>query len=115
MASVEQQLADHYEYAGDLRTRLDGVDMRFENVDDSFDTNATRIATLEEDLVDSSSAIEETLDCVRYRLMEFGGFVRHNVFTREQRNHILKNVQIWSCGICATGQNHGCGTNRRQE
>ena len=48
VASVEQQLADHSEYAGDLGTRLDGVDMRFENVDDSFDTSAARIATLEE-------------------------------------------------------------------
>ena len=100
VASVEQQLAGHYEYAGDLGTRLDGVDMKFENVDDSIDASTARIATLEEDLVESSSAIEETLDCIRYGLMEFGGFVRHSVLTREQRSQMhtqeRANLVIWN-------------------
>ena len=35
------------------------------------------------------SMMEDSIDTVRFGLVEMGGFVRHSVLSREQRNHMM--------------------------
>ena len=77
--SVQVQLGDHYEYAGDLGNRLDSMDVRCESINEALDSQAARIATLEEEMMEHSLSTDESIDCLRFGLMESGGFVRHTV------------------------------------
>eukprot|EP00435_Cladocopium_sp_Y103_P049113 s1418_g14.t1 len=96
---AQEQLADHYGYAAELGTRLDACVERAEVRDDTTDALAARVAVVEEDLTEGTSALEEALDCVRYGLMELGGFVRFTSLSREQRAHLLTqergNFVLW--------------------
>ena len=91
--SAQIQLGDHYEYAGDLSNRV-------EVVEEILDTQAARIATLEEETSEGFSTTEESIDCVRFGLMEFGGFVRNTFLTRDQRSHMYTqeraNLVLWN-------------------
>ena len=50
--------------------------------------------------MESSHSTEEVLDCIRYGLMELGGFVRHTFLSREQRSHMFvqerANMVLWN-------------------
>lgn len=52
-------------------------------------SQAARVATLEEEMMEPHLTTEETIDCLRCGLMEFGGFVRHTFPSREQRSHMF--------------------------
>ena len=56
MRSVQQQLADHYEYAAELGTRA-------EHVDETVDGLAVRLVAVEEDHQESTAVWEGALDC----------------------------------------------------
>ena len=98
--SVQTQLGDHYEYAGGLGNRLDSVDVRCESIDESLDAQAARVATLQEEMVESSLSTEEAIDCLRLGLMEFGGFVPNTFLSREQRAQMFvqkrANLVLWN-------------------
>eukprot|EP00435_Cladocopium_sp_Y103_P046103 s2167_g13.t1 len=55
---------------------------------------------VEEDMMEGTSMLEEAMDCLRYGLMELGGFVRFTSLSREQRGHMFTqergNFVIWS-------------------
>ena len=98
MRSVQQQLADHYEYAAELGTRV-------EHVDETVDGLAVRLVAVEEDHQEATAVWEDALDCLRYGLMELGGFVRFSRLSRDQRSHMLAqergNFVVWSIRNCA--------------
>ena len=92
LTSAQNQLGDHYEYGGDLGNKVDVIE-------EILDTQAARITTLEEETMEDFSTTEESVDCVRYGLMEFGGFVRNTFLTRDQRSHMFvqerANLVLW--------------------
>ena len=98
--SAQVQLGDHYEYAAHLSGRIDSLDVRCESIDEALDAQAAQIATLEEEMIESSHSMEELMDCIRYGLMELGGFVRHTFLNREQRSHMFvqerANMVLWN-------------------
>ena len=98
--SAQVQLGDHYEYAAHLSGRIDSLDVRCESIDEALDAQAAQIATLEEEMLESSHSMEELMDCIRYGLMELGGFVRHTFLNREQRSHMFvqerANMVLWN-------------------
>ena len=54
----------------------------------------------EEEVTENSGTLEELIDCVRYGLMEIGGFVRNQTLSTEQRAHMLVqergNLVVWN-------------------
>ena len=56
MRSVQQQLADQYEYAAELGTRA-------EHVDETVDGLAVRLVAVEEDHQEATAVWEDALDC----------------------------------------------------
>ena len=93
MRSVQQQLADHYDYAAELGTRAD-------HVEETADGLAVRLVAVEEDHQEATTTWEDAMDCLRYGLIELGGFVRFNRLNRDQRSHMLaqerRNFVVWS-------------------
>ena len=102
--SAQQQLADHYDYAATLCARIDNlgwIDAQYgEYLDESVTSLTARIAVHEEDTQEHMSMPEDLVECVRYGLMEFGGFVRNEVLTASQRSHMFTqeraNFVIWT-------------------
>ena len=116
--SAQIQVGDHYEYAAHLSNRIDSLDVRCEIIDETLDAQAAQISTLEEEMMESSHSTEEILDCIRFGLMELGGFVRHTFLSRGQRSHMFvqerANMVIWNVRNQAdttdvVAQNHGEG------
>lgn len=99
LRSVQEQLADHYEYAGNLGNCLNATDVRCESIETSMDAQAANLATFEEEQMEAHGVIE-TIDCVRCGLMELGGFVRYTSLDRQQRGHMFTqkhaNLVIWN-------------------
>ena len=79
---VQVQLGDHYDYAAMSNDRLDAAN-------ESNDAVVARMAVFEEETTETVGSLEEEISCVRYGLMEYGGFVRCESLTREQRAHML--------------------------
>ena len=90
---VQVQLGDHYDYAAMLNDRLDAAN-------ESNDAVVARMAVFEEETTETLGSLEEEISCVRYGLMEYGGFVRCESLTREQRAHMLTqergNFVLWN-------------------
>ena len=73
-----------------------------ETLGETVNANATRLAHHEEDTRDALTVLDHATDCIRYGLMEFGGFVRNEIlsavrrshmFTQERANFVLWNMQ----------------------
>ena len=81
-------------------TNLDSVDIRCESIDEALDAQAARAATSEEGTTESSHTTREAINCLRFGLMELGGFVRHTILSREQRSHMFvqerANMVFWN-------------------
>jgi len=79
---------------------LDSVDIRCESIDEALDAQAARAATSEEGMMESSHTTKEAINCLRFGLMELGGFVRHTILSREQRSHMFvqerANMVFWN-------------------
>jgi hypothetical protein len=93
LISAEQQLADHCEFAA-------GLDERLNNAEELHEALATRTAIFEEQAMENFSSNEEFMDCLRYGIMEIGGFIRNQTLNREQRSHMLiqerANLVLWN-------------------
>ena len=87
--SAQHQLADHYEYAADLGTKVDELTERADGTDDTIDGLAHRLVVVEEDHQEAVSVWEDAIDCLRYGLLEIGGLVRLTSLTRDQRSHMM--------------------------
>ena len=72
LQSMQEQLADHYEYAGNLGNRMDASDVRCESIEASMDSEAANLATFDEEHLEAHGFIDEAIDCVRFGLMEIG-------------------------------------------
>eukprot|EP00435_Cladocopium_sp_Y103_P047026 s2726_g13.t1 len=68
---AQQQLADHYDYAARLDERLDTMGETNEGL-------SARMAVFEEETMETLGELEESINGVRYGLMEYGGFVRND-------------------------------------
>ena len=81
-------------------THLNNVDIRCESIDEALDAQAARAATSEEEMMESSHTTKEAINCLRFGLMELGGFVRHTTLSREQRSHMFvqerANMVLWN-------------------
>ena len=93
LISAEQQWADHYEFAARLDECLN-------NAEELHEALATRTAIFEEQAMENFSSNEEFMDCLRYEIMEIGGFIRNQTLNREQRSHMLiqerANLVLWN-------------------
>ena len=103
MENVETQLADHYEYAAWLCERLDNMTWMRDAIHalgERLDQLANRIATNADDTRDALTVLDDATDVVRYGLMEFGGFVRNQSLTGQQRTHMFTqeraNFVLWN-------------------
>ena len=59
-----------------------------------------RHEAFEHQVMENLVSNEESADCIRYGLMEIGGFIRTQTLNREQRNHMLiqerANLVLWN-------------------
>ena len=101
--NVEMQLGDHYEYAAWLNQRIDEVE-RMLNPDHAMQQQVTelneQVVTHIAETWDSLGLLEDALDCIRYGLMEFGGFVRRRARSSADRSYMYvqerSNFVIWN-------------------
>eukprot|EP00435_Cladocopium_sp_Y103_P044674 s1582_g12.t1 len=100
---IEMQLADHYDYAAQLCQRLDTIDWLMNSgrtVQDQVNEIATDLARHIGDTQSALEVLDETTDCIRFGLMEFGGFVRRNALTASDRAHMFiqerANFTVWN-------------------
>ena len=95
---AQVQLADHYDYAAWLCERLDNISWQGYD-DERLDRLTARLAVHEEDTRDGLQVLDESVDSLRYGLMEIGGFVREGVLTSAQRAHMFvqerANFTLW--------------------
>ena len=67
---------------------------------ETVDANATRLALHEEDTRDALTVFDDASDCIRYGLMDFGGFVRNETLSAVQRSHMFiqerANFVLWN-------------------
>ena len=103
MENVETQLADHYEYAAWLCERLDSMTWMRDAIHalgERLDQLSHRISTNADDTRDALTVLDDATDVVRYGLMEFGGFVRNQSLTGQQRTHMFTqeraNFVLWN-------------------
>ena len=103
MENVETQLADHYEYAAWLCERLDSMTWMRDAIHalgERLDQLSHRISTNADDTRDALTVLGDAIDVVRYGLMEFGGFVRNQSLTGQQRTHMFTqeraNFVLWN-------------------
>ena len=100
LSSAEHQLADHYEFAANLGTRLTEAADQIDRLDDAAGGLATRTTTLEQETAETMAGLEDYLDTVRFGLMEIGGFVRYSLLSRDQRQSMMTqeraNFVMWS-------------------
>ena len=79
--SIEHQLCDHYEYASEYQKRLDGLDARCEINEGGVE------------------ALDESTECIRYGLMQQGGFVNYRGLTISERAYMVEqeqtNLVLW--------------------
>ena len=103
--SAQQQLADHYEYAATFCQRIDNLNWLIgahpgELMEERVTSLTARMAVHEEDTQEHMSMLEDLVECVRYGLLEFGGFVRNELLTPSQRSHMFvqerANFVVWS-------------------
>ena len=83
------QLADHYDFAAELSSRIDDFSGRTSTVEENHDILAALQAVFEQEMLEGYSAMEQSTNCVRYGLMELGGFVRHASLTSDQLRHMM--------------------------
>ena len=101
--NVELQLGDHYEYAAWLCQRIDDVE-RMLNPEHGMQQQVTelneQVVTHIAETWDSLGLLEDALDCIRYGLMEFGGFVRRGALSSADRSYMYvqerSNFVIWN-------------------
>ena len=100
LEQAQIQLADHYEYAADLNGRVEDCNALATDASSRVDTVMARQTGFEQETVEGFNALEETSNCVRYGLMETGGFVRNAKLTAEQYRHMLTqergNLVLWN-------------------
>jgi hypothetical protein len=85
----QMQLADHYDFAAELSSRIDDFSGRTSTVEENHDILAALQAAFEQEMLEGYSAMEQSTNCVRYGLMELGGFVRHASLTSDQLRHMM--------------------------
>ena len=100
LEQTQIQLADHYEYAADLNGRIEDCNALATDASNRIDTVMARQTGFEQETIEGFNALEETSNCVRYGLMEIGGFVRNAKLTAEQYRHMLTqergNLVLWN-------------------
>jgi hypothetical protein len=100
LEQAQIQLADHYEYAADLNGRIEDCNALATEASNRIDTVMARQTGFEQETIEGFNALEETSNCVRYGLMEIGGFVRNAKLTAEQYRHMLTqergNLVLWN-------------------
>ena len=100
LEQAQIQLADHYEYAADLNGRIEDCNALATDASNRIDTVMARQTGFEQETIEGFNALEETSNCVRYGLMEIGGFVRNAKLTAEQYRHMLTqergNLVLWN-------------------
>ena len=92
--SAQQPLASHYDYAATLCRKLDNLDWLInthpgELMEERVMSLTARIAVHNEYTQEQLSMMEDFIECLRYGLMESGGFVRNEVLTASQRNYMF--------------------------
>ena len=92
LSSAEFQLAEHYEYAANWDERIKGLET-------TADETSSLMYQMEAELHDEVNALDTNLQCLRYALMEYGGFVRNDELSSEQRRHMFvqerANYVLW--------------------
>eukprot|EP00435_Cladocopium_sp_Y103_P026701 s3747_g6.t1 len=103
MESAQQQLADHYGYAADLSDRIDRFGWLTPTISmmgETIDAVSTRLEDYVNDTNSALSVLDDATECIRYGLMEFGGFVRNETLSVTQRGHMFvqerANFVLWN-------------------
>ena len=103
LESAQHQLADHYSYAAWLCERIDGmawISPTISMLGETVDANATRLDDFIYNTETALATLDDETDCVRFGLMEFGGFVRNQMLTSAQRSQMYiqerANFEVWN-------------------
>ena len=98
--SVQHQLADHYQFAAGLDERIDGINGNLATVEENLDLLAVRQAPFTAETAKVCGTLEQSINCVGYGLMEYGGFVRNGSLSSEQVRHMMTqergNFVVWN-------------------
>jgi hypothetical protein len=97
---IQIQLADHYDYAAELNAHIDECSSMTHALSDNHLALLARQQSLEQEMLEGFRSGEEATNCVRYGLMEFGGFTRFASLTGEQIRHMMTqergNFVLWN-------------------
>ena len=100
--SIQQQLGDHYEYAAWLCERVDNLSWLVNDgpgLAERLNEFHVRFTISDENLRENFAVLDDETDCIRYGLMEYGGFAKDTVLTSAQRTHMFTqertNFVIW--------------------
>ena len=100
--NVQEQLDYHYEYAAWLCERLDTSGWMMDegnSMSERMNNLHARLTVFEENICEGLNTLDDATDCIRYGLMEFGGFVRETALSATQRNQMYiqerANFVIW--------------------
>ena len=100
MEQIQIQLADHYDYAAELNAHIDECSSMTHALSDNHLALLARQQSLEQEMLEGFRSGEEATNCVRYGLMEFGGFTRFASLTGEQIRHMMTqergNFVLWN-------------------
>ena len=92
LLSAQMQVADHYEFAA-------GLDARLTSLENTTDELSSHVSLMEGELHDEVNTLDTSIQCLRYGLMEYGGFVRNEELSSEQRHHMFVqergNYVLW--------------------
>ena len=100
VSSAEHQLADHYEFAGGLDERIGGINGNLAIAEENIDLVSMQQSTFTAETAETLGALEQSINCVRYGLMEQGGFVRNTNLAADQARHMMMqergNLVVWN-------------------
>ena len=90
----------HYSFAAELSDTMDGFSGTTATTEENLEILAARQASFEQEMLEGYNATEQSTNCVRYGLMELGGFVRHASLSAEQVRHMMAqergNFVVWN-------------------
>ena len=106
--SMQNQLGDHYDYAAWLCERLDTVGWMMDegnSVNYRLNRLDAHVTVFDEDIRESHNTLDDATDCIRYGLMELGGFVRETQLTSSQRTHMYTQERAnFKCSLEAQAE-----------
>ena len=77
MRATESEIFGFHSQLGQHYNATEALDRRLGNLDEAHGSFTERFAVFEDEVLETLGTLEDQISCVRYGLMEYGGFVRN--------------------------------------